>query len=324
VAEALQGELLALQERLATDTPFWAANCATILNERKQPVKLIARPWQARTPETPPHVTPLDEAIERQRAAGQPIRIIILKARKLGFSTWVQAKFMQRGHPARVSVRGDGRAPQGVGGPDRRYGPADVRPVAERSRARRADLRAGQPGRTAPFSIKPQIVGEGQSRQGTRWYHVARVEAAAGEASVYTTMTAGAKGGGRASTPSHAAPLGGRALRGPDFVVGVLNAVPKEPGTIVVIESTAKGFNHFHERGSSRSTARRIPRPAALPAAVLRLAGQSAQRHGVHQPGGQGSLRGDDRRPGRWRRRGGAAARRGVRRARSSSCAGGA
>jgi hypothetical protein len=50
------------------------------------------RPWQARTPETPAHMTPLDEALERQRAAGQPMRAIILKARKLGFSTWVQAK----------------------------------------------------------------------------------------------------------------------------------------------------------------------------------------------------------------------------------------
>jgi hypothetical protein len=70
---------------------FWAEHCAWILNEDKVAVKLKARPWQARTS------TPASRSTRRWRsAAGQPMRAIILKARKLGFSTWVQAKFMQR------------------------------------------------------------------------------------------------------------------------------------------------------------------------------------------------------------------------------------
>jgi hypothetical protein len=34
----------------------------------------------------------------------------------------------------------------------------------------------------------------------------------------------------------------------PDFLIGLLNAVPKRPETIVVLESTANGFNHFYDR----------------------------------------------------------------------------
>jgi hypothetical protein len=54
--------------------------------EDKQAVRLKPRPWQLA----------FDAALEQQRAAGRPMRAIILKARKLGFSTWVEAKFMQR------------------------------------------------------------------------------------------------------------------------------------------------------------------------------------------------------------------------------------
>jgi hypothetical protein len=36
------------------------------------------------------------EKLEEQRAAGLPMRAIILKARQLGFSTWTEAKIAQR------------------------------------------------------------------------------------------------------------------------------------------------------------------------------------------------------------------------------------
>ncbi len=85
MGEALAPELAAVRERLLTDTPYWARHCATILDVNRRPVKLEARPWQARTPDTPAHMTPLDEALEAQRLAGQPMRAIVGKARKLGF-----------------------------------------------------------------------------------------------------------------------------------------------------------------------------------------------------------------------------------------------
>jgi hypothetical protein len=72
--EAVAGslEIEQVRERLRYDTPFWAAHCATILNARKQPQRLTPRPWQARTADTPAHMTPIDEALERSaRRAGR-------------------------------------------------------------------------------------------------------------------------------------------------------------------------------------------------------------------------------------------------------------
>jgi hypothetical protein len=65
------------------------------------------------------------------------------------------------------------------------------------------------------------------------------------EKSIYRTMTAGSKGGGRAGTPNiiHASEFAH--YEDPDYGVGLFNALPLEPETIGVIESTAKGFNHF-------------------------------------------------------------------------------
>lgn len=44
----------------------------------------------------------LDEAIRRQAMAGKPIRIIGLKSRRMGFSTHVQARFAQRSFTTRT------------------------------------------------------------------------------------------------------------------------------------------------------------------------------------------------------------------------------
>jgi hypothetical protein len=83
----------ALRRRLRFDTPFWAGGvkyengkwvypgtrdfqgCVKILNKQRKLVPCIAHPWQLE----------FDQLLERQRAAGRPMRAIILKARKLGF-----------------------------------------------------------------------------------------------------------------------------------------------------------------------------------------------------------------------------------------------
>ena len=83
----------AAEHRLRYDTPFWAGGvtkdsagrwvtpapgafrgCAKILNKQMQLVSAIARPWQLE----------LDEILEKQRAEGLPMRVIILKSRQLG------------------------------------------------------------------------------------------------------------------------------------------------------------------------------------------------------------------------------------------------
>jgi hypothetical protein len=99
-------------------------------------------------------------------------------------------------------------------------------------------------------------VNKGESRNGKRWM-VLGDRMRKTEASIYETLTAGAKGGGRASTPSLVHGSEVAHFEDPGYLVGLLNAVPKRPETIVVLESTANGFNHFHDRWQRASTARR-------------------------------------------------------------------
>lgn len=224
-------ELEAVRERLRYDTPFWARNCATILDESRQPVRLVARPWQARTPETPAHIVPLDEALEKQRAAGLPMRALILKSRKLGFSTWVQAKAMQRvtqlPFQYALSVAQD-RKTSGV--------LMDMARLIYDRLPTEEELGLG-------FAIKPQMIGQGQTRSGSRWMSLGDRRRPT-EASIYETMTAGSKATGRGYTPSimHLSEV----AHYEDPLIGLLNSVPKLEETIIVKESTANGFNHFH------------------------------------------------------------------------------
>jgi hypothetical protein len=215
-----------VRDRLRYDTPFWARNCATILNEDKVPVRLEARPWQL----------DFDAALERQRAAGQPMRALILKARKLGFSTWVQARFMQRvtQFPFQYAlVAAQDRKTAGV--------LADMAQLIFERLPTEEELGMG-------FSIKPQLTGEGSSRGSAGRYMSYGDKRRKVESSVYETLTAGAQAAARGYTPSMV--HGSEVAHWVDatFLVGLLNAVPKKPETTVVLESTANGFNHFYER----------------------------------------------------------------------------
>jgi hypothetical protein len=214
-----------VRDRLRFDTPFWARNCATILTEERIPVRLDARPWQLQ----------FDAALEKQRRAGQPMRAIILKARKLGFSTWVQARFLQRvtQMPNRYAlVAAQDRKTAGVLMDMARYMYEHL-PTEE-------ELGIG-------CSIKPQIVGQGQSRgSGGRWMSFGD-RRRPHEASVYETLTAGATASGRGYTPDmfHGSEVAH--YDDANFLVGALSAVPQRPETQIILESTANGFNAFHD-----------------------------------------------------------------------------
>lgn len=235
VGSNLAPEIEEVRQRLRNDCPFWARNCATILTDDKIPVRLNARPWQLE----------FDAALEKQRAAGQPMRAIILKARKLGFSTWVQAKLMQRVTqlPNQYAlVAAQDRKTAGVlydmskriwrHLPDDRqlaqllYGPGTMQ--------------------APPFSIKPEWCGGSETRADNKWMTLGdkmRRE----DASIYETLTAGSNAAGRGYTPSgiHCSEVAH--WENPNFKIGLLNALPMRPETIAVLESTANGFNDFHE-----------------------------------------------------------------------------
>jgi hypothetical protein len=229
-----QGEIHQLQQRLLTDTVFWAAHCATILTTRKRPVKLEARPWQKH----------FDDALNKQRDAGQPMRALILKARKLGFSTWTQARIMQRvtqnpyHHAITVAHRRD--ASQIM------YSMAKL--IYERlpTDAELAELIYGDPDVPAPFSVRPDWLG-GTESKGGGGYMVLGDKQRKWEASVYETMTAGSKGIGRSYTPLDFHGSEVAHYEDQQSLGGALSSVPLEDGTMIVLESTANGFNHFFD-----------------------------------------------------------------------------
>jgi hypothetical protein len=244
-----------LRERLTYDTPFWAGGVvrtrdgwrypgakdfqglAKIVNKAGHLVPLVANPWQLE----------MNEALEAQRAAGRPMRAIILKARQLGFSTWTEAIITQRitmlQYQRAVIVAQDVKTA------------GDIFNMAKRMHAHLPSQQEIGLG----FSVKPDIVGRSESQNG-------RKHLVFGEPSVRLRSmgrdgtsaldidTAESPEAGRGTTRhlvhlSEVAKWPERATAGTSSkMIAVLNSVPYEPETLVVLESTANGLNHFYRR----------------------------------------------------------------------------
>lgn len=236
-----------IRERLRFDTPFWSGGvvydpvagqwlvpgpdatyrgCARILDKRKQLVPLIAKPWQLR----------FDQAMEAQRAAGMPMRVIVLKARKMGFSTWVQMKFLQR--LTQLPFQEAVVVAQDVDTAGKLF---------QMSRLAHAHLPT-QEQLGLGFSIRPDIVARSFSPTGRKFMTFGRRGRDDGSESTLNIDTANEAEAGRGSTPSLV--HGSEVAWWPDNgkLLGLLNAVPEAPETIVVLESTANAYNHFHKR----------------------------------------------------------------------------
>lgn len=209
-----------MRERLREDTPYWAEKFAKIVNKDKQLVPFIYKPGQLE----------FDARLEAQRAAGKPMRIIVLKARKVGFSTATQAKMIQRcifrENYEAVVVAQDGKTGEklyNIG--ERIYVnmPNDPELKPKLGRHRRAQFL--------------HFVGDGL------WQH--------GQAfpdSSYLVDTAGEYEAGRGATPSaiHASEVAfwPKALT---KLTALKNSVPRALETLFVIESTANGYNEFKD-----------------------------------------------------------------------------
>src|SRR5499427_1385733 len=250
---ALDPRTEALRRRLRYDTPFWAGGvtrladgsyrypragdfqgCVKILSKQRKLVPCIARPWQLE----------LDGLLEAQRAGGKPMRAIILKARKLGMSTWVAVKFLQRltqiEYQAAIVTAQDTNTAGVI---------FDMAKLAHAHLPNADELGLG-------FNIRPAIVASNFSPNGRKFLQFGepsrqlRMEGRTGE-SMLEIDTAMSPEAGRGYTPSmlHLSEVarwtGQLATR---KMLAQLNAVPYEPETIIVLESTAKGLNHFHRR----------------------------------------------------------------------------
>lgn len=196
--------------KLTADHALWARKCAKILNKRKQLVPLELRPWQHQ----------LQDALAAQREAGKPERAIVLKARQLGFSTDVQAMFIQRctltPYMAALTVAHDldtaGKLFD-IGNRVYHNLPDDPR-------------------------LKPALTHERDSKGGLKYMQWVN-------GSNYDVETAGDIRGGRGQTPFllHLSEIGWYDRL--DGLDGLLNGVPYEPGSCIIWESTARGRNHF-------------------------------------------------------------------------------
>jgi len=255
VPRGLTGEQRqALEDRFRYDTPFWAGGVyrtddgqwhtpgpkefqglvKILPKQGGKLVPLVARPWQLE----------LDEALENQRAADKPMRAIICKARKTGMSTWVAMKFLQRltmiEYQHGIIVAQDVKTA------------GYILSMAKTAWAHLPSIEQFGLG----FNVKPPIIGQSESLNGRKFMTFGEASKRSRElgrtgSSVFEVDTAGTPDSGRGLTPTMLH-LSEYAWYEPNAVTrkvsGLMNAVPYVPETIVVIESTANGLNHFHKR----------------------------------------------------------------------------
>jgi hypothetical protein len=197
--------------RLRDEPLFWAKHCAKIVTKGAQLAPLEPRPAQLK----------VREAIARQQAAGRPVRIIVLKSRRTGISTWVQAEILHRCTtlPFRraLVVAHDKRTAGELFGIGKRiydYLPDEVKPPLEKL----ADSTNGE-----------KLMHYGGLDSRIRIDTAREVEA----------------GRGLTLTDLHLSEAA--FYPDPRKATALMSAVADEPGTLVVIESTAKGLNLFKE-----------------------------------------------------------------------------
>lgn len=170
----------------------------------------------------------LYEIIEQEQRAGKPVRIIILKARQLGFSTFTEALFFWKNvtqrnvHTLIVAHRADAtRNLLRMNNLFYNRLPAAIKPMRAASNA--SELIFANPSRDPAEKAK---------RPGLEGY--------------IRCMTAG-NGIGRSDTTNnlHCSELAFWAGEVKEILSGLVQAVPNEPGSCVIIESTANGYNYF-------------------------------------------------------------------------------
>ena len=176
--------------------------------------------------------------VERQEAAGKPVRIIILKARQMGFSTLTEALIFYRTATTFATdsmiVAHTDEATGNLFRMSRRYYeslPQVLRPMLRASNAQELDFNR---------PTKSRVKTEGLD---------SRIRCA----------TAGGTGIGRSYTllnlhlSEYAFWPGDKAAT----FTGLVQAVPDRPGTMIIIESTANGYDDFKTKWDNAVEAQR-------------------------------------------------------------------
>ena len=204
---------------LMRDERAYMRRCLKIKTKDAQIAPLVLNDAQTR----------LLDAMDGQERQGKPIRVIILKARQMGFSTVTEAVIFHRAATRRnvsaliVAHRDD--STKNLFSMSKRYYdnlPAALRPMRQASNAK-------------------ELIFDNPDRRAGR----KKVE---GLHSRIRCQTAGGGGIGRSDTLQlvHLSEFAFWPGDKRETLIGILQAVPSEPGTLVVIESTANGYDEFH------------------------------------------------------------------------------
>ena len=213
-----------LIEQLRHDWPLWARSCAKIIGTSGRKIALDPKPAQLR----------IWDAIRTQRDAGQPIRLIIPKARKEGVSTMSMSLAIQRAtltaHHNALVVAQDHKTT------------AELLQMAVFMHANLPD--------SEEWPIKPPIANRRRNFE-LAFGNPARISQASGDFGINSRIqvdTANELEAGRGFT------LHTLCCSEPAFwldsarkLTSLLNAVPDDPETMVILESTSNGYNHWRD-----------------------------------------------------------------------------
>lgn len=204
----------AIRLRLRNDFEYYAPRCLKIITKKDEQGRSDIRPFEFNAAQKIIH-----EHIERMKAETGYVRVIILKGRQQGCSTYTEGRFfwktsMNQGEKTFILTHQD-QATDNLFDMAKRYhenAPAWVQPNLGRSNA------------------KSMVFDRLNSS--------------------YQVSTAGSKGAGRSATLSN---VHGSEVAfwedGSEHLAGLLQAVPLAPGTEVILESTGKGVgNVFHSQ----------------------------------------------------------------------------
>jgi hypothetical protein len=202
-----------IRHRLRNDFEFYAERCLKIVTKKDEMGRSDIRPFVLNSAQRIIHA-----AIEKMKAEVGYVRVIVLKGRQQGCSTYVQGRFywktsMNGGEKTYILTHKD-EATQNLFDMTKRYHdnvPPQVRPKLGRSNSK-----------VLEFDLI-------ESR--------------------YQVSTAGAKGAGRSATLSnvHGSEVGFWE-NGEEHLAGMLQALPLAMNTEAVLESTANGFGNIFQK----------------------------------------------------------------------------
>lgn len=203
----------AIRLKLRTDFEFYAPRCLKIITKKDEQGRSDIRAFEFNAAQRILH-----GEVERMKAECGYVRIIVLKGRQQGCSTYVEGRFywkttMNGGEKTFILTHQE-QATDNLFGMAKRYHD------------------------NAPAFVQPHV-----GRSNSKELVFDRLE------SRYQVSTAGAKGAGRSATLSnvHGSEVGFWE-NGSEHLAGLLQAVPLAPGTEVFLESTANGFGNIFQK----------------------------------------------------------------------------